>query len=154
RVVENARTLADALVESGFTLVSGGTDNHLLLLDLTPGGSGRGVLFHEALERIGIYTNKNTVPNDPSSPFYPSGLRIGTPAVTTRGMSATDMKHIASFIAQVGEHLKNVSIPPDAAERKSALAAFRETLATDPFYDTLRADVRSLCLRYPIPGAA
>lgn len=152
RVVENAHTLAEALTESGFTLVSGGSDNHLILVDLTTGGPGRGVLFHEALERIGIYTNKNTIPNDPSSPFYPSGLRLGTPAVTTRGMAATDMKQIASFIAQVAEHIKNVSIPLEKDERKQVLGAFRETLLTDPFYESLRSEVRNLCLRYPIPG--
>jgi glycine hydroxymethyltransferase len=151
-VVKNARTLADALIDAGFSLISGGTDNHLILIDLTPTGIGRGILYHEALEHIGVYTNKNTIPRDPSSPFYPSGLRIGTPAATTRGMTNSDMKQMASWIGQIGEHMKTIQVPDDKEERKNILQEFRNMLATDPFYETLRSEVRSLCERYPIPG--
>ena len=108
RVVENAHTLADALLAHGCTLVSGGTDNHLLLLDLTPTGVGRGILFHEGLERIGIYTNKNTVPTEQGSPFYPSGLRLGTPAVTTRGMGAKEMERIAAWIGRIADQISEI----------------------------------------------
>ncbi|MBD3251564.1 hypothetical protein GF380_03890, partial [Candidatus Uhrbacteria bacterium] len=152
-VVKNAKALGDALIDAGFSLVSGGTDNHLLLVDLTKTGIGRGILYHEALERIGIYTNKNTIPQDPSSPFYPSGLRLGTPAVTTRGMTVSDMKQIASWITQIGEHMKTVQIPDDKEERKEVLRNFREKLKTDAFYDSLHSEVKALCGRYPIPGA-
>lgn len=152
RVVENSKALADALIESRFKLVGNGTDNHLILIDLSTEGAGRGVLYHEALERIGIYANKNTIPNDPSSPFYPSGLRIGTPAVTTRGMTVADMKQIASWIVQVGEHVKSIQIPDDKEERKNALKDFHASLISDPFYTTLRSEVRALALRYPIPA--
>lgn len=152
RIVENAQVLAQALRESGFTLISGGTDNHLILIDLTPSGPGRGVLFQEALERIGLVTNKNTIPNEPSSPFYPSGLRVGTPAVTTRGMGNADMKQIASWIAQVGEHVKDIQIPSDKAARNEQLRSFRANLNTDAFYATLREEVRNLALRYPLPA--
>lgn len=152
RVVTNARALAEALNHAGFTLVSGGTDNHLILLDLSPTGAGRGTLFHSGLERIGLYANKNTVPNDQSSPFYPSGLRLGTPAATTRGMGKADMKQVASWIAQLAEHVKDVQVPADKTERQRVLKTFDQSLITDPFYETLRNEVRKLCRRYPIPG--
>lgn len=152
RVVENAQALAQALKESGFQLVSGGTDNHLLLVDLIATGPGRGVLFHEGLERMGIVTNKNTVPGEPSSPFYPSGLRLGTPAVTTRGMTPADMKQIASWMTQLSEHIKDIQIPSDKEARKAVLREFRAGLKTDPFYGTLREEVRKLAERYPLPS--
>lgn len=151
-VVKNAKTLADGLIAEGFSLVSGGTDNHLILVDLTPTGIGRGVLLHEALERINIYTNKNTIPNDPSSPFYPSGLRLGSPAATTRGMGTEDMKHLAGWIGQIGEHIRDVQIPNDKEARRETLQRFRESLQTDDFYRTLCGDVHALSARYPIPG--
>jgi glycine hydroxymethyltransferase len=152
QIVTNAKALADALINAGFSLVSGGTETHLLLIDLTATGVGRGVIFQEALERIGIISNKNAIPNDPSSPFYPSGLRLGTPAITTRGMSASDMRQIASWITQIGERTKDVQIPGDAEERATALRQFRESLKTDSFYDTLQKDVTALAARYPIPA--
>ncbi|OGL73780.1 hypothetical protein A3E39_03535 [Candidatus Uhrbacteria bacterium RIFCSPHIGHO2_12_FULL_60_25] len=153
RIVENAHALADALTEAGFTLVSGGTDNHLILMDLSPTGIGRGMLFHSGLERMGLYANKNAVPNDQSSPFYPSGLRLGTPAATTRGMTTADMKQVASWIAQFAEHVKDIQVPADKAERQRILKAFDRSLITDPFYETLRGEVRNLCRRYPIPAS-
>jgi glycine hydroxymethyltransferase len=152
QVVTNAKILADELKQKGFKLVSGGTDNHLILIDLTPDGAGRGVFFHEGLERIGIYTNKNTVPGDPSSPFYPSGLRIGTPAVTTRGMREEEMKFIAGWIYRFGEHIKEIKLPEDKEERKQVLKNFRESLKSDGFYDGLRAEVESFCTKYAVPG--
>ena len=99
-VVANARTLADELTRHGFDLVSGGTDNHLILIDLTNKGVG-GKPVAKALDRAGIEINYNTVPEDPRPPFNPSGIRIGTPAVTTRGMTDTDMRTIAGLIDRV-----------------------------------------------------
>ncbi len=153
RIVANAKALADALIGAKFTLVSGGTDNHLILVDLSSTGIGRGVLFHDGLERIGLITNKNTVPTEQSSPFYPSGLRLGTPAVTTRGLGPTDMKQIASWISQFAEHIKDTQVPADKDARNAALKSFRASLVTDPFYETLREEVRNLAKRYPIPAA-
>lgn len=100
KVLENATTLADELVRRGFKLVSGGTDNHLMLVDLSPKGL-TGKASETALARAGIYTNKNMVPGDRKSPFVTSGIRIGTPALTTRGMGADEMKRIAGWIEQV-----------------------------------------------------
>ena len=96
-IVSNAAALANALTARGFSLVSGGTDNHLMLLDLR--GTGlTGKELEVRLDEVHITANKNTVPNDPESPFVTSGLRIGTPAVTTRGFGTAEMEQIAGFI--------------------------------------------------------
>ena len=99
-VVTNAKALADELDACGFDLVSGGTDNHLILIDLTNKGVG-GKPVAKALDQAGIVVNYNTVPDDPRPPFNPSGIRLGTPAVTTRGMTETDMRTIARLINRV-----------------------------------------------------
>src|SRR5262249_19770246 len=100
QIVRNAKALAEALLGHGFTLISGGTDNHLILIDMT----GKGVTGKQAsraLARAGIETNANTIPYDPRRPFDPSGVRIGTPAVTSRGMQEPEMQRIADWINQV-----------------------------------------------------
>jgi glycine hydroxymethyltransferase len=102
-VVANARTLAEALLERGFDLVSGGTDNHLLLMDLRRRGELTGKLAEEALGRAHITVNKNTVPGEQRSPFVTSGVRIGTAALTTRGMMAAEFKQIGAWIADILE---------------------------------------------------
>ena len=100
RIVDNAHTLGEALAQNGFRLVSGGTDNHLMLLDLRPFGL-TGKEMEARLDACGITVNKNTVPNDPEKPFVTSGIRIGTPAVTTRGMGQEEMRTIARLITRV-----------------------------------------------------
>lgn len=100
QVVKNAAALAEALTEQGFELVSGGTDNHLMLLKLVNEGITGKELEHR-LDEVHITANKNTIPNDPQSPFVTSGLRIGTPAVTTRGFKEAEMKQIARWIREV-----------------------------------------------------
>jgi glycine hydroxymethyltransferase len=99
-IVRNAAALAGALADEGFRIVSGGTENHLMLVDLRPFGV-TGKVAQEALDRAGITLNKNTIPNDPESPFVTSGLRIGTSSVTTQGMGEEQMVEIASLIARV-----------------------------------------------------
>ncbi|MBN1945267.1 MAG: serine hydroxymethyltransferase [Bradymonadales bacterium] len=104
QIVKNARALAHALQEEGFRLVSGGTDNHLILLDLTPlGVPGRPAA--QALNRAAIVTNCNSIPFDPRKPFDPSGVRIGTPAITSRGMKEPEMKRIAAWFGTVVKHM-------------------------------------------------
>ena len=100
QVVKNASTLADALMKNGIDIVSGGTDNHLMLLDLRNKGITGKELEHR-LDEVRITANKNTIPNDPQSPFVTSGLRIGTPAVTTRGFKEPEMELIASWISDI-----------------------------------------------------
>jgi glycine hydroxymethyltransferase len=100
KVVENAKALAVALQGRGFAIVSGGTDSHLMLVDLRPKGL-TGKLAEQLLNRAGITVNKNTIPDDPQSPFVTSGIRLGTPALTTRGMGTSEMKRIAMLIDRV-----------------------------------------------------
>ena len=100
QIVKNAAALAESLMENGFRLVSGGTDNHLMLLDLRNKEITGKELEHR-LDEVHITANKNTIPNDPQSPFVTSGLRIGTPAVTTRGFREEEMKAIAGWIRDV-----------------------------------------------------
>lgn len=109
QVRKNATALAEALTGEGFRIVSGGTDSHLMLVDLQPFGV-TGKLAQEALEYANITTNKNSIPNDPESPFVTSGIRLGTPAVTTRGMKEGEMKQIAAWFAEVLRHHTNESV--------------------------------------------
>ena len=106
RVVTNARVLADALQKQGFDLVGGGTDNHLMLIDLRKTGV-TGKELQRRLDEVYITANKNAIPNDPESPFVTSGMRIGTPAVTTRGFGAPEMLRIAEFIWQAATDVDN-----------------------------------------------
>ncbi|HFD04531.1 MAG TPA: serine hydroxymethyltransferase [Firmicutes bacterium] len=106
KVVDNAKTLAEALKREGFRLVSGGTDTHLMLVDLRP-KKVTGKKLEKALDKAGITVNKNTIPFDPEKPFVTSGIRIGTPAMTTRGMGKDEMVKIASFIRRVAENIEN-----------------------------------------------
>ena len=126
KVVDNAKALAQGLINRGFTLVSGGTDNHLLLVDLRP-QKITGKDAEAMLDEINITVNKNTIPYDPESPFVTSGLRLGTPAMTTRGLSTADMDEIADIIAQ-------------------ALTRFDEA----GIKAKLKARVKDLCAAYPL----
>ncbi|MDE5853234.1 MAG: serine hydroxymethyltransferase [Oscillospiraceae bacterium] len=108
-VILNAKTLAEEMLKKGFTLVSGGTDNHLMLVDLQSFGI-TGKQFEHNLDEVHITVNKNAIPNDPQSPFITSGIRIGTPAVTTRGLKPIDMEEIANcFYLTATNHLANVN---------------------------------------------
>lgn len=99
-IVDNAQALCKGLMDRGVKIVSGGTDNHLMLVDLTNFGL-TGKVVEKQLDAAHITANKNTIPNDPQSPFVTSGIRLGTPAVTTRGMNTADMDQIAEAIATV-----------------------------------------------------
>ncbi|GFI44305.1 serine hydroxymethyltransferase [Lachnospiraceae bacterium] len=124
QVVKNAKALAKAMVEEGFDLVSGGTDNHLMLVDLQNMGVS-GKEMQNRLDEVYITVNKNAVPNDPASPFVTSGIRIGTPAVTTRGLKEEDMRTIAGLI-------------------KMAVTDFEEKA------ETIRSSVNQICEKYPL----
>ena len=124
QVVVNARTLAEGLLAEGFNLVSGGTDNHLMLVDLRPMGI-TGKEFEARLDSVHITVNKNAIPNDPEKPFVTSGVRVGTPAVTTRGLKEEDMKTIARLFGMVAKDYENTA-------------------------DTVRAEVEKLCKKYPL----
>ena len=109
QIVKNAKTLAQTLKDNGLDLVSNGTDNHLILIDLIKTNI-TGKQAEKALEQVGIYVNKNMIPYDPKTPFNPSGIRLGTPALTTRGMKQTQMKIIGKLIAQVIYNIDNKQV--------------------------------------------
>ena len=123
-IVANAEALAEALAKQSFRLVSGGTDNHLMLVDLRPFDAElTGKVAQASLDAAGITLNKNTVPDDPRSPFVTSGVRIGTPAVTTQGMGTDEMPEIAELIAAVLSAPEDEAVQAEVAERTAALCA-------------------------------
>ena len=122
QVVKNAKAMADALVKGGLRIVSGGTDNHLMLVDLRPKGV-TGKLAEESLEKAGITCNKNAIPNDPEKPFITSGVRLGTPAITARGMKEDETVKIAEMIIKV---LENVNDDEKIAEVRNEVLKLTE----------------------------
>ena len=122
QVVKNAKAMADALVKGGLRIVSGGTDNHLMLVDLRPKGVA-GKMAEEGLEKAGITCNKNSIPNDPEKPFITSGIRLGTPAITARGMKEDEAVQIAEMIIKV---LENVNDDEKIAEVKNEVLKLAE----------------------------
>ncbi|MCH8049055.1 hypothetical protein IIC44_03085, partial [Patescibacteria group bacterium] len=151
QVVKNAKALAQSLVEHGLQLVSGGTENHMILVDLTPFGKGTGVFAQDALDRAGITINKNTIPQDPSSPFYPSGIRLGTPAITTRGMKEGDMKEIAKWIVEVIHEVKDYQLPETKEERIVYLKQFKKDIAENQKLKDIKKQIKELCGKFPLP---
>ncbi|MBN3523937.1 serine hydroxymethyltransferase [Paenibacillus apiarius] len=131
QVIKNAKVLADSLIEEGLTIVSGGTDNHLMLID-TRSINITGKDAEKVLDSVGITVNKNAIPFDPTSPFITSGIRIGTPAATSRGMDEAAMRIIGQVIAMT---LKN---PADAAVLDKARGMVRDLTAQYPLYETLK----------------
>lgn len=127
RIVNNAKTLAESLIENGLAIVSGGTDNHLMTVDLRSINM-TGKKAQELLELVNITTNKNTIPNDPQKPNFASGIRIGTPAITSRGLQPQDMKVVAECIA---EKLKN---PDDQTTNDRVLKRVSELCKKYPLY--------------------
>ena len=124
KIVENARVLADALLAEGFNLVSGGTDNHLMLVDLRP-MKITGKEFEARLDAVHMTANKNSIPNDPEKPFVTSGVRVGTPAVTSRGLGTEEMKTIARLFKLTATDFENSA-------------------------DAVRAEVDAICKKYPL----
>ncbi|HWS56842.1 MAG TPA: serine hydroxymethyltransferase [Pyrinomonadaceae bacterium] len=129
RTLANAKALADGLRQQGFRLVSGGTDNHLVLVDVFMGGKGvTGKVAEKALEAAGLTVNKNTIPFDTNKPFVASGIRLGTPALTTRGMGEDEMRHVARLIAEV------LREPESEEVRRRVSDEVRELTARFPLY--------------------
>jgi len=126
QIIKNAKALAEVFLDNGFRLISGGTDNHLILMDVTPLGiTGR--IGSDALAEAEIYTNRNTIPFETRSPFDPSGIRIGTPALTTRGMKENEIK-------QAGEWIVKILRDPQNKQLK----------------EKIKEQVRELCIKYPL----
>ena len=129
QVLDNAQILAEALMEGGAELVTGGTENHLMVLDSVAGFGIDGRVAEEALDAVSITCNKQVIPDDPNPPLRPSGIRLGTPAATTRGMGAAEMRLLGSWIVEV---LRNHD--DDA------------TLAR------IKGEVEETCSGFPVPG--
>jgi glycine hydroxymethyltransferase len=146
RVVENAAVLAESLKERGVKVW--GTENHLMLLDFSVFGGGMQVAH--ALDEAGIVTNKNAVPFDPNPPLYASGVRVGTPALTTRGMGALEMRQIARWVSQVAEHCENWPLPESREERSDFAQRFRRALYDDRLLNQIRGEVKELCRLFPL----
>lgn len=129
QIVKNAYVLADAMLERGFSLITGGTSNHLILADVNKSFGIDGKVAEEALDKIGLTLNKNSIPDDPLPPFRPSGIRLGTPAITSRGMKEPDMIKIAEWMKQAIDN--------------------RENEAT---LNKLRKEVKEFALQFPLPS--
>ena len=151
QVVKNAQTLAAELKKGGLDIVSGGTDKHLVLVDLRNLKlSGWTVAW--ALDKAGIIANRNTVPYDTASPYYPSGLRLGTPALTSRGMKVPEMKKIAVWILAVIDHVKKEKMPEGKKAVNRFAKKFRQAVDRDPWLKKLNREVTAFAKKYPLPG--
>jgi glycine hydroxymethyltransferase len=150
QIRKNADVLAKTLMDKGIKLVGDGTETHLMLLDLTPFGDGMGTQVAFAMDVAGIYANRNTIPDEPCSPFYPSGLRIGTPLVTTRGMKTAEMKKIANWIAQVIEIVKDEQLPKDKKARPKFVREFRARALKNKQLSKIRKEVEAMASKFPL----
>lgn len=151
QIVKNAKTLASELLKYGFNLVSGGTDNHLLLIDLA-NRKVNGAVAALALEVAGIVLNKNAVPNDPMPPFYPSGVRLGTPALTSRGMKEKDMVKVASWINKVINEVSGQDLPKDKGLRAEFWKKFRKEVVKNKNLLRINQEVSTFAKQFPVPG--
>ena len=129
QIVKNASALADAMIDRGFSLVTGGTSNHLILADVNKSFGIDGKVAEEALDKIGLTLNKNSIPDDPLPPYRPSGIRLGTPAITTRGMKEKDMVRIADWMKQAIDNRDD-----------------------DKVLNQLRNEVKAFALKFPLPS--
>ena len=129
QIVKNASALADAMIDRGFSLVTGGTSNHLILADVNKSFGIDGKVAEEALDKIGLTLNKNSIPDDPLPPYRPSGIRLGTPAITTRGMKEKDMVRIADWMKQAIDNRDD-----------------------DKVLNKLRDEVKAFALKFPLPS--
>jgi len=150
QIIKNAKTLANQLMKRGIKLISNGTDNHLILIDLTPFGKGKGLYVQEALDLAGITANKNTIPADPSSPFYPSGLRLGTPALTTRGMKEKEMELIGDWITDVINEVKDYYMPDEKDARQKSIEKFRKDIVNNNKIKKIKNEIVELCKKFPL----
>lgn len=143
-VVKNAKVLAKHLGTE--------SENHLLLLPLASYGYGMGYQAQVALEEAGITVNKNTIPNEPVSPFYPSGVRLGTPALTSRGMKEGEMVKIASWIKAVLEEIRGHDLPRNQEERQGFIKHFKGQAKENKKLKKIREEITQFAKKYPVPG--
>lgn len=153
QIAKNAKVLAEILMKGGIKLVGNGTENHLLLLDLVPvNGPGGGLFGQVALEAAGMTANKNTIPKEPSSPFYPSGVRMGTPALTTRGFNEKEMQRVGAWILRAIDEIKNYRLPSDKEERVEYLKKFNSEIKKNKNLKKIKTEIKIFTKKYPVPG--
>lgn len=139
KIVENAKALAAALIDRGFTLQGGGTDNHLILVDIMSSFGIDGKLYERALDEAGLTLNANALPSDKGGAFRPSGVRLGTPAITTRGLGQPEMLQLADWMKSVADFCVKAGSEDHLTDYASDLAA-------------IKSEVRALALKFPVPG--
>ena len=150
QIVKNAKKLSEELKKYGFNIVSGGTDNHLLLIDLS-NKNVNGAIAAFALEKAGIVVNKNSVPNDKMPPFYPSGIRLGTPAITTRGLKEKEMVQVAKWINEAINVVTNYQLPQGKEERKRFWIKFKKEIIRNKKLNLISGNVKELTSKFPLP---
>lgn len=150
QIVKNTKVLADELTKSGFDLVSGGSDNHLILIDLRS-KEVNGTTAAFALEVANIVVNKNGVPFDTQPPFYPSGIRLGTPAITTRGLKEKDMKKVAAWITSAIEEVKEEKLPTDKEERTKFWKESKARIGKNKNLIKLGKEIAAFARKFPMP---
>jgi glycine hydroxymethyltransferase len=139
-------------MKGGLKLVGNRTENHMMLIDLIPAlGPGGGILLEKTLDMMGLTLNKNTIPLDPSSPFYPSGVRLGTPAATTRGMKEKEMKFIGQIIVRVLNLIKPYHLPLNKDTRMEYILGFEKKMKENKEIKKMRDEIKKMVIRFPIP---
>jgi glycine hydroxymethyltransferase len=149
QIVKNSKALAAELNKYGFDLVSGGSDNHLILIDLR-NKKVNGTVAALALEVAGIVLNKNGVPNDTMPPFYPSGIRLGTPAITTRGMKEREMVKVAAWMNRAVEEVSGWELPDDKEKRTAVWKEYRTKIPKNKKLLAIAKEIKSFCSKYPL----
>lgn len=150
QIVKNSKALASELINYGYDLVSGRTDNHLILIDLS-NKKVNGAVAALALEVAGIVVNKNGVPFDTMPPFYPSGIRLGTPAITTRGMKEKDMKKVASWMHRALSEVSGEEMPSEKEKRTQFFKDFKGKVYKNRRLLEIAKEVKMFCTKFPVP---
>lgn len=152
QIVKNSKSLAATLMKRGITLIGNGTENHLLLINLVPTlGPGGGIFAQLALDRVHMTMNKNTIPQEPSSPFFPSGVRLGTPAVTTRGMKEKEMEKIGNWIGDVLQEISEFRLPDTKEERTPYIEAAKKKITKSKKLKEIAKQVKLFSRKFPLP---
>jgi glycine hydroxymethyltransferase len=138
-IVENAKTLADELISHGFKLQGNGTENHLILIDMMSSFGIDGKTYEIALDKVGLTLNANSIPNDKGPAFRPSGVRLGTPAITTRGLGKPEMKKLATWMKEVAGICQKISNGAKEADFEIEM-------------ERIQNEVKTLALKFPVPG--
>ncbi|HYM65432.1 MAG TPA: serine hydroxymethyltransferase, partial [Candidatus Sulfotelmatobacter sp.] len=150
QIVSNSKALAKELLKYGFDLVGGGSENHLILIDLR-NKKVNGAVAALALETAGIVLNKNGVPFDTNPPFYPSGIRLGTPAITTRGLKEKDVVKVAIWIDRAVKEAQKYNLPTQKEERKEAFKKFKKEIQGNKNLLEIAKEVKEFTSKFPLP---